>query len=146
MSELQNTVTIDLQEYREFVVSEYENGKLKKTIAQEIKELEKERIDLVIQKNNLKDTLAENKTDVLKGFSNKNFYYGDRESQVKYLTKKTGYTSYPYFDDEDVETLQRLGFKIKDLENHINIMWEQREKEKEEAKKVKEESKEWKDY
>jgi len=129
MENTKNTVLIDLQEYKEFIVSQYENGKLKKTLNQEIKELKKEKLELEEAAAEIKALFTSTKHKVLEmAINGEDWKYESRNRQINHIDEKNIYISYPIFTRETQEILiEVLGYSKQDLKDFVNKKYDEKE-------------------
>ena len=112
----QSKVLVNLDEYKEFVISQYENGKMKKTLIQDIKE---QRQTL----NDFKKTIKANKDFVLGIAFKRNKMGSDTRSEQVDLTGQ-----WCGFDKGKQKVLIELGFTEQELVDYINEQWDIRER------------------
>jgi len=119
----QSKVLVNLDEYKEFVISQYENGKMKKTLIQDIKEQRQTISDLKKRADEFKKILKTNKELVL-GLAFKRIKMGSdtRSEQVDLTGQWCG------FDKENQKVLIELGFTEQELIDYINEQWDIRER------------------
>lgn len=123
----QSKVLVNLDEYKEFVISQYENGKIKKTLIQDIKEQRQTLNDLKKRADDFKKILKTNKEIVLGLAFKRNKMGSDtRSEQVDLNGQWCG------FDKENQKVLIELGFTEQELINYINEQWDVRERPQEE--------------
>lgn len=118
----QTTVAISLDEYKDFVIYEHEQGKLKKGLTQEINELkvekrniEAENFELKIEAQKLKDAVL----DIL--FRRERMGRDTREEQTQVGGQYFG------FDHYKMEYLRNLGYSNEQLIAYINAQWDEKE-------------------
>lgn len=125
----QTTVAISLDEYKDFVIYEHEQGKLKKGLTQEIKDLVETRHQLVIQVGELRaeaQKLKDTVLDIL--FRRERMGSDNRKEQTTYHGQYFG------FDPYKRDYLDELGYTQEQLIAYINAQWDEKEaKEKKEA-------------
>lgn len=123
----QSKVLVNLDEYKEFVISQYENGKLKKTLIEDIKELKQSKKELEGQILTLNKTFKNNK-EIILGLAFKRNKMGSdtRSEQVDLNGQWCG------FDKENQKVLIALGFTEQELIDYINEQWDIRERPQEE--------------
>ena len=119
----QSKVLVNLDEYKEFVISQYENGKMKKTLIQDIKEQRQTLNDLKKRADEFKKTIKANKDFVLGIAFKRNKMGSDtRSEQVDLNGQWCG------FDKENQRVLIELGFTEQELIDYINEQWDIRER------------------
>lgn len=119
----QSKVLVNLDEYKEFVISQYENGKIKKTLIQDIKEQRQTVSDLKKRADEFKKTLKTNKEIVLGLAFKRNKMGSDTRSEQVDLTGQ-----WCGFDKENQKVLIELGFTEQELVDYINEQWDIRER------------------
>lgn len=124
MSEDQTKVAVSLEEYKDFVIYEHEQGKLKKGLTQEVNELKeqkhlllKEQEELLAEAQKLKDSALE----ML--FRRERMGSDDRQDQTSWHSSYFGFDPYK----RDYLT-QELGYTQEQLIAFINAQWDEREK------------------
>lgn len=128
MSE-ESKVSIDLKEYKEFIVSQYETGKYKDTLQESIKQLEK-RNKFLEQRN--AELLANTDAILELGFKRHAMGSDTRSEQTNIKEGHIG--PYAGYHKNDIETLESLGFTRQDLKDYINKQWDIREEKMREEK------------
>ena len=115
-------VEITLEEYDNYVIHKYEQGKLKETLTQEINGLKETR-------NNLLqgiDELYQSKNGLLDAmFKHSSMGSDTRREQTDITDKRTG--SYAGFNKDSVKYLRTVGFTTQKLLDYINAQWDIRE-------------------
>ncbi len=123
----QSKVLVNLDEYKEFVISQYENGKMKKTLIQDIKEQRQTLNDFKKRADEFKKILKTNKELVLGlAFKRNNMGSDTRSEQVDLTGQWCG------FDKGKQKVLIELGFTEQELVDYINEQWDIRERPQEE--------------
>ncbi|MCK9492828.1 MAG: hypothetical protein M0Q00_00510 [Acholeplasmataceae bacterium] len=118
----QSKVLVNLDEYKEFVISQYENGKLKKTLIEDIKELKQSKNELEGRILILNEKLKNNKEIVLGLTFKRNKMGSDtRSEQIELSGQWAG------FEKEAQKRLFELGYTEKELIDYINEQWDIRE-------------------
>jgi hypothetical protein len=119
----QSKVLVNLDEYKEFVISQYKNGKMKKTLIQDIKEQRQTLNDLKKRTDEFKKTIKANKDFVLGIAFKRNKMGSDtRSEQVDLNGQWCG------FDKVNQKVLIELGFTEQELIDYINEQWDIRER------------------
>ncbi len=119
----QSKVLVNLDEYKEFVIIQYENGKMKKTLIQDIKEQRQTLNDFKKRADDFKKTIKANKDFVLGTAFKRNKMGSDtRSEQVDLNGQWCG------FDKENQKVLIELGFTEQELIDYINEQWDIRER------------------
>lgn len=123
----QSKVLVNLDEYKEFVISQYENGKLKKTLIEDIKELKQSKKELEGQILTLNKTFKNNKEIILGlAFKRKKMGSDTRSEQIELSGQWAG------FEKEAQKQLFELGYTEQELIDYINEQWDIRERPQEE--------------
>ena len=117
--ENKETVTINLEEYKEFIISQYENGKYKNLLQKQIAHLEH---------------ILEIKQEVFLelGFQRLRMKVDTREEQTYMAGSVFG--SYFGYDANARKVLFELGFTTQDLLDYINKQWDIQDAEDNEVK------------
>lgn len=123
----QSKVLVNLDEYKEFVISQYENGKLKKTLIEDIKELKQSKNELEGRILILNEKLKNNKEIILGLAFKRNKMGRDTRSEQIDLTGQ-----WAGFGKETQRHLFEIGYTEQELIDYINEQWDEKEKEKEE--------------
>lgn len=129
----ESKVSVNLTEYKEFIVSQYENGKLKDSLQKEIKRLKNERDKLETEVIREREKLQDNKTLLLElGFKRNSMGSDSRGEQTRIygdndIGRYFGYTR------KDYDLLLEFGFTKEEILAYINEQWDKREAEIEEA-------------
>jgi len=131
--EKQSTVEIGLDEYKEFIVSQYKNGVLKKTLSDEIAELTIGR-DALIESNK---ELFSKKSLLLEFWFKRTSMGSDTRREQTQYEASGNYGSYFGYTSESRKVLFEFGFTPKDLVDYVNQQWDIRE-EAEKLQEVKE--------
>jgi Tfp pilus assembly protein PilP len=109
-------VTINLNEFKEFVVFQYEQGKYKSALLEEVKALEE-------KKRQLKE---ESELVLELAFKRSSMGSDTRAEQTQiFLDGRIG--TYFGFDKAHIELLNKFGFTINDLVAYINKQWDEKE-------------------
>jgi hypothetical protein len=119
----QSKVLVNLDEYKEFVISQYENGKMKKTLIQDIKELKQSKKEIEGRILILNEKFKNNKEIILGLAFKRNKMGADTRSEQIDLTG-----SWAGFEKETQKQLFELGFTEQELINYINEQWDIRER------------------
>lgn len=119
----QSKVLVNLDEYKEFVISQYENGKLKKTLIEDIKELKQSKKELEGQILTLNKTFKNNKEIILGLAFKRNKMGSDTRSEQIDLAG-----SWPGFEKEIQRHLFEIGYTEQELIDYINEQWDIRER------------------
>jgi len=134
--EMQTTVQVNLDEYKDFIISQYENGKIKKTLTQEVKELKAKADELLKVVQSFRADIQKHKDVVMGRMFHKEFMgYRTRQEQTERFKTKNLNEKYGYgfgFEKNDREILKTIGITDDDMVDYINRQWD--EKEKPEAK------------
>lgn len=123
----QSKVLVNLDEYKEFVISQYENGKLKKTLIEDIKELKQSKKEVEGQILTLNKTFKNNKEIILGLAFKRNKMGSDTRSEQIDLTG-----SWAGFEKETQKHLFEIGYTEQELIDYINEQWDIRERPQEE--------------
>lgn len=119
----QTAVTISLEEYKDFVIYEHEQGKLKKGLTQEINELKTELEHLQVRKDNLlEEMMLRRETYLDLAFIRSRMDSDGRSYQTNPRSIYFG------FDSDSRKKLEELGFTEKELVDYINKQWDEKEK------------------
>ncbi len=123
----QRKVLVNLDEYKEFVISQYENGKLKKTLIEDIKELKQSKNELEGRILILNEKFKNNK-EIILGLTFKRNKMGSdtRSEQIDLSGQWAG------FEKEVQKQLFELGYTEQELIDYINEQWDIRERLQEE--------------
>lgn len=131
-------VSIDLKEYNEFVISQYENGKIKTSLLDKIKNLTKDLNELIeTHAKQVIDNQAykPKKSLVIEmGFRRTSMGSDSRLEQNNIEDNYIG--NYSGIHRDKVPVLEKLGITKKEMVDYINIQWDI----KDEADKVKKEA------
>lgn len=123
----QSTVTINLEAYNEFIISQYENGKLKKTLMQEILDLKNEKAKEQEALKQVINKLTEKKYLLLDHFFQKDVMYRRTRSEQLQYNVYGDEVNYAYtfgFDEDARELLFAFNYTRKDLLDYINQQWD----------------------
>lgn len=112
-------VSISIEEYKNFIIAQYQQGEIKQTLTDEINSLEKDKKEL---EESMKEIL-ENKDFILGlAFERNEMRYNSRREQ-------TDYTGYNFaFNKVNKEWLLKIGFIKEELIDYINRQWDEKEK------------------
>ena len=119
----QSKVLVNLDEYKEFVISQYENGKLKKTLIEDVKELKQSKKELEGQIMTLNKTFKNNKEIILGLAFKRNKMGSDTRSEQIDLTGQ-----WAGFEKETQRHLFEIGYTEQELIDYINEQWDIRER------------------
>lgn len=118
-------VSIDLAEYKEFIISQYESGKLKESYASQLKRQVEE---MKQQDEILTKMFAKQDMIIELAFKRSQMGNDTRQEQTNIHSDYFGYSK------KDYQILIELGFKETYLKEYVNEAWNEREeKEKIEA-------------
>lgn len=122
----QSKVSIDLSEYNEFVISQYENGKIKTSLLDQIKVLKKELNELIeIHAKQVTDNqnYKPKKAVVIEmAFRRTNMGSDSRIEQTDIKDSYIG--NYAGIHRDKVPVLETLGITKKEMVDYINIQWD----------------------
>lgn len=137
----QTKILISIDEYKEFIINLYEQGKLKVTLNQEIKMLEKKAKEAADNYEGFATYIQRSKDFVLGlAFRKERMGSDTREEQTDVTFNANGTVhigSWFGFKAADAEELLKIGFTWEALIDYINKQWDDREKAQ--AKKSEEE-------
>lgn len=123
----QSKVLVNLDEYKEFVISQYENGKMKKTLIEDIKELKQSKNELEGRILILNEKFRNNKKIILGLAFKRNKMGSDTRSEQIDLTG-----NWAGFEKETQRHLFEIGYTEQELIDYINEQWDIRERPQEE--------------
>lgn len=128
----ENRVSIDLKDYNEFVISQYENGKIKTSLLDDIKRLRitKESLIKFNEEYNPKSDLIMN----LVFKRNRMISGSDNRSEHLEITD-TSIGSYAGFSKDSYMVLKSLDINVECMLDFINKQWNTFEEEKKEKEK-----------
>jgi hypothetical protein len=119
----QTKIEVSLEEYKEFIISQYEQGKTKATMIREINLLEADKAvlkteiqDLEVEAQKIKDTVL----DIL--FRRERMGTDTRAEQTQWFGQYFG------FDPHKMDYLNELGYTKEQLIAYINAQWDEKEK------------------
>lgn len=119
----QSKVLVNLDEYKEFVISQYENGKLKKTLIEDIKELKQSKNELEGRILILNEKYKNNKEIILGLTFKRNKMGSDTRSEQIDLTGQ-----WAGFEKETQRHLFEIGYTEQELIDYINEQWDIRDR------------------
>ena len=142
----QNTVSVDLKEYQEFIISQYENGKIKTSLLDEIKILKNNLEELNEAYSNKLKITNEYKTPkdkIMELAFRINSMGSDSRSEQTNISD-TYVSNYSGFHKLKVPLLVDMGITIEELVEYVNTQWDIKDA-KDQAEKVAKELKEKED-
>ena len=122
----QSKVSIDLKEYNEFVISQYENGKIKTSLLDSIKTLKKDLVKLELG-HDAKLELNRSfkfKKDIIIELVFKRYKMGSdtRSEQTDMIGDYFG--NYTGVNKNNVSLLEEIGISKDEIVAYINIQWD----------------------
>lgn len=118
----QTKILINIDEYKEFIINQYEQGKLKASLNQEIKELRRTRDLKIMEITELQHQAQKLKDTVLDIMFRKERMGADTRQEQTYLE-----SSYFGFDPYKIEYLKGLGYTEEQLIEYVNRQWDEKE-------------------
>ena len=122
----QSKVSIDLMEYNEFVISQYENGKIKTSLLDEIKTLKKDLNELIETHANqvsINQDYKPKKSIIIEMLFRKHSMGSDsRKEQTDLMNDRIG--NYAGIHKNDVPKLLELGISKTEMVDYINTQWD----------------------
>ena len=119
----QTKVSINLEEYKEFIISQYENGKIKKTLIQEIKELKENQGKLKFELKEQQKIIDSKKEGILRRLFKKDYMVSYGRQEQTNIERKYAFG----FEENDVILLKELGITVKEMIDYINKQWDEKE-------------------
>ena len=122
----QSKVSVDLKEYNEFVISQYENGKIKTSVLDDIKTLKKE-LSILVEthaKQVIDDRSYNPKKSLVLDLAFKRNRMGadSRSEQINIGDEYIG--NYAGFTKNNIVLLEALGINRDEMIAFINIQWD----------------------
>ncbi|MGE4321198.1 MAG: hypothetical protein AB7E61_07100 [Acholeplasmataceae bacterium] len=141
MEQNQEKVLINLEEYKDFVIGQYEQGKLKTTLTQEIKELQAQKNSLIEELKDARNSLQSQGDTILELCFNRSRMENNNDTRKEMTQTYTdgSYGSYFGFDESARKGLLSLGFTQEQMVDYVNKQWDKKEAD-EAAKKAGEEN------
>lgn len=129
MEQNQEKVLINLDEYKDFIIGQYEQGKLKTTLTQEVKELKATKNVLIDEIKEAKNFIQSQGDTILElGFNRSRMENNsDNRREMTETYSDGSYGSYFGFNRATREGLLSLGFTQEQMVDYINRQWDKKE-------------------
>lgn len=121
-------VLIDLDEYKELIISQYENKKLKKSLIEEIEELK----ETIKKETNILNEILNKKELLITAVIGDSDYYLKNNSREENLNFKR-WNSIFNSNSNKYKNLIALGLTEQDLKDYVNNYFDEKEKEEKEG-------------